>query len=163
MMVTMPVSKKRIQGIRNNLGGMQTEHESMLDNQIRQALDVAGNTTERPKRSWEEFDKDTQDKINKASIRLAENSYSENMSWDDGGGMDYLQQALANEDLSMNDPALQKAVADKGQPLELTNLAHLGVLAGMALLILPIAVNSALTEVSPHALTHLRNDPPHLG
>jgi hypothetical protein len=92
---------------------MQTEHESMLDNQIRQALDVAGNTTERPKRSWEEFDKETQDKINKASIRLAENSYSENMNWDDGGGMDYLQQALANEDLSMNDPALQKAVADR--------------------------------------------------
>jgi hypothetical protein len=113
MFVTMPVSKKRIQGIRNNLGGMQTEHESMLDNQIRQALDVAGNTTERPKRSWEEFDKETQDKINKASIRLAENSYSENMNWDDGGGMDYLQQALANEDLSMNDPALQKAVADR--------------------------------------------------
>lgn len=113
MFVTMPVSKKRIQGIRNNLGGMQTEHESMLDNQIRQALDVAGNTTEKPKRSWEEFDKETQEKINKASVRLADLAYSENMTWDDGGGMDYLQQALANEDLSMNDPALQKAVADR--------------------------------------------------
>ena len=111
--VTMPVSKKRIQGIRNNLGGMQTEHESMLDNQIRQALDVAGNTTEKPKRSWEEFDKETQEKINKASVRLADIAYSEDMTWDDGGEMDYLQQALANEDLSMNDPALQKAVADR--------------------------------------------------
>ena len=111
MFVTMPVSKKRIQGIRSNLSG--TEHEQMLDNQIRQALDVAGDTTEKPKRSWEEFDKDTQEKINKASVRLADISYSEDMTWEDGGGMDYLQQALANEDLSMNDPALQKAVADR--------------------------------------------------
>ena len=37
------------------------------------------------------------------------------------------------------------------------------LLAGMALLVLPIAVNSALPEVSSHALTHLRNDPPRLG
>ena len=58
---------------------------------------------------------------------------------------------------------LDMELFNKGQPLELTNLAHLAVLAGIALLVLPIAVNSALTEVSPHALTHLRNDPPHLG
>jgi len=51
----------------------------------------------------------------------------------------------------------------KGRPLELSNPAHLAVLAGIALLVLPIAVNSALPEVSPHALTHLGNDPPHLG
>jgi len=58
---------------------------------------------------------------------------------------------------------LDMELFSKGQPLELTNLAHLAVLAGMALLVLPIAVNSALPEVSPHALTHLGNDPQHLG
>ena len=58
---------------------------------------------------------------------------------------------------------LDMELFSKGQPLELTNLAHLAVLAGMALLVLPIAVNSALPEVSSHALTHLRNDPPRLG
>ena len=58
---------------------------------------------------------------------------------------------------------LDMELFSQGQPLELSNLAHLAVLAGMALLVLPIAVNSALPEVSPHALTHLKTDPPHLG
>jgi hypothetical protein len=53
---------------------------------------------------------------------------------------------------------LDMELFSKGQPLELSNLAHLAVLAGMALLVLPIAVSTALPEVSPHALTHLGND-----
>ena len=36
---------------------------------------------------------------------------------------------------------LDMELFSKGQPLELTNLAHLAVLAGMALLVLPIAVH----------------------
>lgn len=51
---------------------------------------------------------------------------------------------------------LDMELFSQGQPLELSNLAHLAVLAGMALLVLPIAVNSALPEVSPHALTQLK-------
>ena len=54
---------------------------------------------------------------------------------------------------------LDMELFSKGRALELSNLAHLAVLAGMALLVLPIAVNTALPEVSPHALTHLGNDP----
>ena len=54
---------------------------------------------------------------------------------------------------------LDMELFSKGQPLQLSNLDHLAVLAGIAMLMLPIAVNSALAEISPHALTHLGNDP----
>ena len=53
---------------------------------------------------------------------------------------------------------LDMELFSRGQPLQLPNLAHLAVLAGLALLVLPIAVHSALREVSPHALTQLGND-----
>ena len=42
-----------------------------------------------------------------------------------------------------------------GQPLELSMGLHLTVLAVLAMAIMPLAVNSALTEASPHALTTL--------
>lgn len=54
---------------------------------------------------------------------------------------------------------LDMELFSKGQPLQLSNFSHLAVLAGIALLMLPIAVNSALPEISPHALTHLGSDP----
>ena len=41
-----------------------------------------------------------------------------------------------------------------GQPLELGTIAHLLVLAGLSLLVLPIAVRTALPQVSPDALTN---------
>ena len=41
-----------------------------------------------------------------------------------------------------------------GQPLELGTVAHLLVLAGLSLLVLPIAVRTALPQVSPDALTN---------
>ena len=42
-----------------------------------------------------------------------------------------------------------------GQPLELPMGWHLTVLAGLAMAVMPLAVNSALTEASPHAITTL--------
>ena len=42
-----------------------------------------------------------------------------------------------------------------GQPLELPMGWHLTVLAGLALAVMPLAVNSALKDASPHALTPL--------
>lgn len=45
-----------------------------------------------------------------------------------------------------------------GQPYELGSIAHLLVLAGLSLLVLPIAVRTALPQVSPEALTN-RLDP----
>ena len=42
-----------------------------------------------------------------------------------------------------------------GQPLELSMGWHLTVLAGLAMAVMPLAVNSALMEASPHALTSL--------
>ncbi len=53
---------------------------------------------------------------------------------------------------------LDMELFSSGQPLQLPNHSHLAVLAGIALLILPIAVNSALPEISPLALTHLNNE-----
>ena len=42
-----------------------------------------------------------------------------------------------------------------GQPLELSMGWHLTVLTGLAIAVIPLAVNSALSEASPHALTTL--------
>ena len=47
-----------------------------------------------------------------------------------------------------------------GMRLALSTSQNLFILAGIALLILPVAVNSALKEVSPYALTNLANDQP---
>ncbi len=55
---------------------------------------------------------------------------------------------------------LDMELFSQGQPLALSTPAHLAVLAALALLILPIAVHSALPDISPHALTHLGNDQP---
>ena len=50
---------------------------------------------------------------------------------------------------------LDMELFSNGQPLELPALLHMLVLAGLSLLILPLAVTSALPEISPHALTNL--------
>ncbi len=55
---------------------------------------------------------------------------------------------------------LDMELFSQGQPLALSTPAHLAVLAALALLILPIAVQSALPDISPHALIHLGNDQP---
>jgi hypothetical protein len=55
---------------------------------------------------------------------------------------------------------LDMELFSNGQPLELPALLHMLVLAGLSLLILPLAVNSALPEISPHALTDLGQPEP---
>ncbi len=54
---------------------------------------------------------------------------------------------------------LDMELFSQDQPFALSTTAHLAVLTGLAFLVLPLAVNSALTEASPHALIRLETDP----